>query len=257
MIPPRGRTRLFAFDFDGTLSPIVPIRSAARIHPACRRLLGTLASLPRLRVAVLSSRALEDLVPRVPVRGLLLGGGSGLEWRLPGGGTVPPPQADRERLERVRREVLPELSRIARIPGVELEDKRWSAAVHYRHADPAEVARVAALLEVISRRPGIGVFPGPRVLEVQFLPGWSKARGLARLFRLAGVPPRAALYAGDDSNDAFAMRWLIARGGLAVAAGPAIRIPGVPCADGPAALARMLRSRLPGAAPEDTEGRTG
>src|SRR5512139_1848564 len=85
-----GFRRLWVFDFDGTLSPLVPDRSTATLHPACREVLEELSAGPQEIVAVLSSRAIDDLVPRVPVPGVFLGGGSGLVWHLPGGLRVRP-----------------------------------------------------------------------------------------------------------------------------------------------------------------------
>jgi len=79
-----GIRRLWVFDFDGTLSPLVPDRAVARLHRASLALLKDLAAEPRDRVAVLSSRTLDDIVPRVPVPQAYLGGGCGLEWRTPG-----------------------------------------------------------------------------------------------------------------------------------------------------------------------------
>jgi len=40
-----GIRSLWVFDFDGTLSPIVEDRHAARIHPMCRELLKDLAGI--------------------------------------------------------------------------------------------------------------------------------------------------------------------------------------------------------------------
>jgi trehalose 6-phosphate phosphatase len=80
-----GHRLLWVFDFDGTLSPIVPDRAAARLHRECERMLRFLARSPWNRVAVLSSRTLDDVGSRVPVPGVFIGGASGLEWRFPGG----------------------------------------------------------------------------------------------------------------------------------------------------------------------------
>lgn len=68
-----GRRRLWVFDFDGTLSPIVPDRTAARLHPECRELLNELVRAPGRFVAVLSSREIEDLSRRVPLPGVFPG----------------------------------------------------------------------------------------------------------------------------------------------------------------------------------------
>ena len=76
-----GQRSLWVFDFDGTLSPIVPERNEARLHRECERMLRFLARSPWNRVAVLSSRTLDDVVSRVPVPGVFVGGASGLDLR--------------------------------------------------------------------------------------------------------------------------------------------------------------------------------
>ena len=71
---------LIALDFDGVLSPLVADPHAARILPAARRPLTTLAGLPGIRLALVSGRALADL-RRVasPPPGVLLAGTHGAE----------------------------------------------------------------------------------------------------------------------------------------------------------------------------------
>ena len=239
-----GYRRLWVFDFDGTLSPLVPDRSAARLHPACRALLKDLAADSGNQVAVLSSRSLEDLASRVPVQGLILGGGSGLEWRLPGGHRIIPGEEAERRLEKARKAVSPALARISAFPGVELEDKRWSAAVHFRRVLPEALSMLVPLIRELEDHPGIRVFEGPSVAEVQFLPSVNKSFGIRRLCRILKFDPSVAriLYAGDDENDAMAMKWVISRKGTAIAVGSRIRVPGVLIVDGPVDLARAVRT---------------
>ena len=95
-----GQSLLWVFDFDGTLSPIVPDRSVARLHRECERMLRFLVRSPWNRVAVLSSRALDDIVARVPVPGVFVGGAGGLEWKLPGGHRFGPGTASEALLEK-------------------------------------------------------------------------------------------------------------------------------------------------------------
>lgn len=77
--------RLWVLVCDETLSPLVRDWRDARILPQARDLLRKLAAKPGERVAVLSRRVLHDLITRVDVRGVCLGGGSSVEWLLPGG----------------------------------------------------------------------------------------------------------------------------------------------------------------------------
>ncbi len=243
MKPGDGSRRLWFFDFDGTLSLVVPDRNAARLHPASRAMLKELMADSRNRVAVLSSRALEDLASRVSVPGLFLGGGSGLEWRLPEGHRIRPGEEAERKLQEVRDAVLPGLTRISAFPGVDLEDKHWSAAVHYRRVLPEALCMLAPLIRELKKQPGIRVFEGSAAAEVQFFPSVNKSFGVRRLCRFLGFDPSSGtiVYAGDDENDAVAMRWVIARKGTAIAVGNRIRIPGALRVDGPVALARAVR----------------
>jgi trehalose 6-phosphate phosphatase len=100
-----GWRRLWAFDFDGTISRIVPVRQETTLDGKCERMLRYLLSSPWNRVAVISSRALDDIVPRVPLPGLFVGGGSGLEWRLPEGARIGPDAAAEKQLSTNRHEV--------------------------------------------------------------------------------------------------------------------------------------------------------
>jgi len=237
-----GSRKLWAFDFDGTLSPLVPDRNAARLHPAARSLLKHLAADPWNMVAVLSSRSLEDLAARVPVAGLFLGGGSGLEWRLPGGNRRIPGEEAERRLEKAREAVLPALARLSAFPGVELEDKRWSAAVHFRHVLPEALPMLYPLIRGLKMRPGVRVFEGPAAAEVQFFPSVNKSFGIRRLCRILKFDPSCGriLFAGDDENDAMAMKWVLSKQGTAIAVGGKVRVPGVRVVDGPAGLAQAV-----------------
>lgn len=239
-----GRRRLFAFDFDGTLSPIVAVRTEARLHPACRTLLRDLATAPGLLPAVLSSRSLDDLVSRIPVPGLFLGGGSGLEWRLPRGQPIGPGPEVKRDVDAARALLAPTLSRIRRITGADVEDKGWSIAVHYRGASPEARLLLEPLLEAAARTREVRVFRGPAVAEIQLAPGWDKGLGLARLCRLLRFDPSGGriVYAGDDENDGTAMRFVLSRKGIALAVGSRPQVPGARVVNGQASLVRAVRS---------------
>ncbi len=235
--------RLWVFDFDGTISSIVPDRQSARLHPEWRKLLDDLSRTPGSSVAVLSSRSIEDLSRRVPSPGVILGGASGLVWRLPGGHEIRPGNVAKTRREKSRAVLAPLLSRLCSFPGVDVEDKGWSVAVHYRHVRPEASAMLEPLLEELNQTPGIRVFRGPSVSEVQLLPQVNKSFGVRRLCRFLGIDPSKAqlLYAGDDENDAVAVRWVLGKGGIAFCVGKPMNIPGVRFVETPVDLARAVR----------------
>jgi len=240
--PGAGIRSLWVFDFDGTLSPIVDDRHAARIHPMCRELLKELARIPRHFVVVLSSREIEDLAGRVPLPRVILGGASGLEWRLPGGHRIRPGDPVEARRAKVRRTLAPLLARLSFMPGVDVEDKGWSIAIHHRHVLPEVVPMLDPLLKELEGTPDLRVFRGPSVAEVQLLRNVSKSFGLRRICRILGFdPPRDRVsYAGDDENDAVAMRWVLRKGGIAFSVGGAAHAPGARVVENPVALARAV-----------------
>ena len=198
---------------------------------------------PSNRVAVLSSRTLDDIVSRVPVPGVFVGGASGLEWVLPGGHRIGPGTASEALLEKKRRAVSPILKELASIPGVEIEDKRWSMAVHYRNASPRSFRKRMSFLQRLRDRTGIKVFKGPKVVEVQLLGGGGKSAGVRRLCRLADwdLDKERIVYAGDDENDAVAIRWVLSKGGAGIVVGNRITVPQARHVEGPADLARAVR----------------
>jgi trehalose 6-phosphate phosphatase len=241
---------LWVFDFDGTLSPLVPDRHDAELHPMCRELLRDLSEMPGHFAAVLSSREIEDLVGRIPLPRVLLGGASGLVWRFPGGHRLRPGDPAEARREASVKTLAPLLSRLSSFPGVDVEDKGWSVAVHYRHVLPGALPMLEPLLAELGGTPGIRAFRGPSAVEVQLLPHVSKSFGVRRLCRFLGFDPSKGrlLYAGDDENDAVAMRWVLKKGGVAVSVRTRLRVRGARFADDPAALARTVRE-LAGLAP--------
>jgi trehalose 6-phosphate phosphatase len=237
-----GFRSLWVFDFDGTLSPIVEDRHAARIHPMCRELLKGLARMPTHFVVVLSSREIEDLVKRVPLPRVILGGASGLEWRLPGGHRIRPGEPFEARREKVRGILDPLLSRLSFIPGVDVEDKGWSIAIHHRHVLPEVVAMLEPLLKELEGTPDVRMYRGPSVAEVQLLRNVSKSFGVRTICRIIGFDPSKdrILYAGDDANDAVAMRWVLRKRGIAFSVGSTARVSGARAVENPVALARAV-----------------
>jgi trehalose-phosphatase len=235
--------RLWIFDFDGTLSPLVPDRDQARLHPACADLLADLVSRPRQQVAVLTSRSLEDLVQRVPIPGIFLGGGSGIEWRMPDGRYVMPEGEWGERLLRSRATCLPQIGRIAELPGVELEDKKWSVALHIRKAPRESREELYSRIGEWRYRSEIRILRGPEVLEIQLLPEIDKAFGVRTICTLLGFDPAggALIYAGDDENDTVAMRWVIYLGGTALMVGNQFPLEGTVNVEGQIGLVREVR----------------
>lgn len=241
--PGAGGETIWMFDFDGTISEFASSPDEAEIHPACRDLIRDLATRPFQRVAILSSRLLDDVVKRVRIPGVYLGGGSGMEWRRPGGGRFLADPAQLAPLKKSRQAILPPLRKLERIPGIDLEDKRWSAAVHVRRASKAGRYLAEMYLGQLRRRRLLRFSRGRDAFEIPFLTGMNKAVGAKMFAGLLGRSRGAApiIYAGDGENDAMAMKWVLRKGGMAFAVGKEAIIPAAKLVPGPASLAAEIR----------------
>jgi trehalose-phosphatase len=218
----RTGPRLLVLDFDGTLAPLAPRPSQARLSPAAARALRRLGAQPGVALAVLSGRALGDLRRLVPAGPALLGD-HGLSGSAAGLGVAPARLAPWRRRLRARLAPLRALARA--VPGALVEDKGCAAALHYRLCPPERVPALLAAAAHLFAGSGLRRRAGKRVLEWGPPLGGGKAGGLRRLAaRLAPGWRRggACLFIGDDVTDEDAFRAARALGGrvITVKVGP-------------------------------------
>lgn len=184
---------LVAFDFDGTLAPIVRDPAAAALPAKTRRLLEQVARL--YPCTVISGRARHDVLERVagiPLRAVF--GNHGVE-------PIRNPRATRRLVEGWQATLARALPVI---PGVIVEDKGVSLALHYRKARRRPQVR-RLLLQAARRLPGTRIMDGKMVVNV--LPAGAGDKGTALLGLCRRLRCAAAIYLGDDDNDedAFAL----------------------------------------------------
>ncbi|TDQ55162.1 trehalose-phosphatase [Actinorugispora endophytica] len=190
---------LLAFDFDGTLAPIVPDPRDSRAHPGVVPALRALADRVRA-VAVVTGRpaavAVEygglDAVP-----GLTVLGQYGRERWEDGRLAVPDPPPG---VARVRAALPGVLKRLGAPDGTWIEDKNHALAVHTRRtADPdGALDLLGAPLADLAERAGLAVEPGRMVIELR-PPGMDKGVALTGLAGALGA--ETVLFAGDDLGD--------------------------------------------------------
>jgi trehalose 6-phosphate phosphatase len=88
--------------------------------------------------------------------------------------------------------------------GIEVEDKGFSVAVHFRRAVAPELAR-RRILHLASVMPGARVFGGHAVVNLAPIGAPTKAEAIDVF--AAQFPPGPLLFAGDDETDEDAFRW--------------------------------------------------
>lgn len=210
-----GGGLLLLSDYDGTLSPIVADPARARLRRKVRQDLRRLARSPRVRLGILSGRALRDLQRRVGVPRAIYAGCHGFEAKGPGiSFTHPLAEARRPTIEAVTRALR---RRVTAIPGARVEPKGLAVAVHYRQAGRGARRRLEAVLKGLlrGRTRQLRLLRGEKVIEIMPRVRWDKGRCalwiLDRVRRALGKP-LSLLYMGDDRTDEHAFKALRARG---------------------------------------------
>lgn len=188
-------------DVDGTISPIVSRPEAAQVTPRSRELLAALAQKLAL-VGVISGRAVDDVQARVGIPTLVYVGNHGLErWASGRVEVAPEAQKYRPALKAVADSVRDHL-----LPGMQIEDKGATYSIHYRNAaDPARAeTELAPLLQRLATQNAIRLFQGRMIFELR--PPLDIDKGTAFEALVHDYQLDAALYLGDDTTDADALR---------------------------------------------------
>ncbi|PSK99654.1 trehalose 6-phosphatase [Murinocardiopsis flavida] len=193
---------VLAFDFDGTLAPVVPDPRDARAHPRAAPLLRALSPLVR-SIAVVTGRPAERAVEYGgldSVPGIVVLGQYGRERWEGGVLSAPDPSPGVQQA----RDALPELLKDLEAPeGIWVEDKGQALAVHTRRtADPeAALDLVGTPLAELASETGLLVEPGRLVIELR--PGGAD-KGVALAGFVAEQGAESVLYTGDDLGDVAA-----------------------------------------------------
>jgi trehalose 6-phosphate phosphatase len=182
------RPTLIALDYDGTLAPIAPHPRDARMRDSTRELLARVAR--RLPVIVLTGRSRRDalqFLSAIPVLEVI--GSHGMET---------PGTAVTRFFTRVVDWRAHLTRRLGALSGVDIEDKRHSLSVHYRHAEDPLVAR-ELIGDAAGELEGARIVGGKQV--VNLVPEEAPDKGVALLAACARLGYEQAIFVGDDETD--------------------------------------------------------
>ena len=212
-------------DFDGTLSPIVGRPEDAVLPDDTRRALEALAGHARVGVAVVSGRALSDIMNKVGIQGITYVGNHGIEIEGPWLKFVHPAA---EAMRPIMRHLHSTLSKaLAGFEGTLVEDKGLTLSVHYRLVAEERVSEVKRICEESVGGPRsegkVRTTAGKKVCEIR--PGviWDKEDSvillLSRWTSSAGQTSKFTLFLGDDSTDESSFKLVDKHGGVSVFVG--------------------------------------
>ncbi|HZB91737.1 MAG TPA: trehalose-phosphatase [Stellaceae bacterium] len=210
-LPEEGASWALFLDVDGTLLPIAATPEAARPQPALLPLLERLSRGCERALALVSGRSLASIDRLFAPFRPAAAGLHGWERRRSDGSLVPQNEPS-GLLARLR----PRLETYVRArPGLMLEDKGGSLALHYRQAPE----RGAALLRLVRRlaraEPELHVIAGRKVVEVQPL-GADKGAAIRAFLAEPPFAGRRPVFAGDDTTDEHGFEAVNELGGLSV-----------------------------------------
>ncbi len=209
MAPPERSA--FFLDVDGTLLEIRPRPEDVAADARLRAIIADAAAAAGAALALVSGRAIGDLDRIFSPMILPAAGLHGAEIRFSDGARILT-QSD------VMDSARPTLRDFAaRHPGLLLEDKGATLALHFRQR-PELAEAVLAVLETVAQTPGLAVQRGKMVAELKQA-GHSKATAIGALMQSAPFAGRTPIFIGDDLTDESGFDFVNAQGGVSVRVG--------------------------------------
>jgi trehalose 6-phosphate phosphatase len=203
-------------DIDGTLLDLAPTPREVWVPPGLSKTLNRLLIRTSGALALVSGRSLNDIDLIFAPEQFPAVGGHGAEMRISTDSEAVATHAPPMDKELKRR-----LAAIAKLsPGILLEDKGYSLALHYRLAPHAEKAIYAAVSLIRADLPNapIEVLPGKCVCEIKHS-GFNKATGVLELMTHEPFKGRRPIFIGDDVTDEAVFGIMPDLGGLAFSVG--------------------------------------
>jgi trehalose 6-phosphate phosphatase len=203
-------------DIDGTLLDLAPTPREVWVPPGLAETLSRLRDKTSGALALVSGRSLNDIDLIFAPEQFPAVGGHGAEMRISADSEAVATHAPPMDKELKRR-----LAAIARLsPGILLEDKGYSLALHYRLAPHAEKAIYEAVSLIRADLPNapIEVLPGKCVCEIK-QSGFDKATGVRDLMAHEPFRGRHPIFIGDDVTDESVFAIMPDLGGLAFSVG--------------------------------------
>ncbi|MGK9175488.1 trehalose-phosphatase [Yokenella regensburgei] len=186
----------FFFDLDGTLADIQPHPDLVFIPSRVLEQLALLSGANNGALALISGRSMAELDQLASPHRFPLAGVHGAERRDINGEThrVSLPLSVVQPLEH-------ELAtRLAELPGTELEAKGMAFALHYRQALHYEEEIRALAMKMVARYPELSMQPGKCVIELKPA-AIDKGAAIETFMQEAPFQGRTPVFIGDDLTD--------------------------------------------------------
>lgn len=202
-------------DFDGTLADLAEHPDAVSVPAATQGILARLEKSTQGAVAIVTGRPIDDIDRFLAPLKLPVAGVHGLERRAAGGKRTTAPVERKEEFAALGAR----LRDFAEAhPGLILETKQSSMALHFRQRPELAEKVTAAVHEAVDGLQGLDILHGKMVVEVKS----GKADKADAVAAFMAEPPfrgRIAVFAGDDVTDEDAFREIARISGISIKIG--------------------------------------
>lgn len=209
-------------DVDGTLLDIAPTPRAVLVPASLRDALARICEQAGGALALVSGRPVHELDDIFTPLRLPAIGGHGAEIRPSIDGAIHQPRA--APLDQKLKQRLAQIA--SRHPGVTIEDKGYSIALHYR-SQPETGPRLRQAVGRLCRSQPAGaveLLAGKAVIEVKTA-GFNKGTAVRELMTYPPFAGRIPIFIGDDITDEHAFAVMPEYNGIAISVGR--ELPGV------------------------------
>src|SRR3954453_6428786 len=214
-IPHLGECALL-LDIDGTLLDLAPTPREVWVPPGLAKTMNRLLQLTAGALALVSGRSLNDIDLIFAPDVFRAVAGHGAEMRI-----MVDNEAVASHAPPLDKELKRRLAAVAKLsPGILLEDKGYSLALHYRlapHAEKAIYESVSLIRADLPNAP-IEVLPGKFVCEIKHS-GFTKATGVRELMKHEPFKGRRPIFISDDVTDETVFAIMPDMNGLAFSVG--------------------------------------
>lgn len=185
---------LYAFDFDGTLAPVIHNPDKSSLSPTTSHLLQSLAEIALL--AIISGRSVSDLKSRLNFLPDYLIGNHGME-----GITLitKPIESSKAICDAWKLQLATDIYTCGKLSEVTIEDKFFSLTLHFRQAKNKKMLRMMIHEKIQKLDPPPKVITGKSVINL--VPMNSPNKGDAFLELITRQNFTHAFYVGDDETD--------------------------------------------------------
>ena len=205
----------FFFDLDGTLAEIKPHPDQVAIPDTQLRILHEISLRNQGALALISGRSMAELDQLARPYRFPLAGVHGAERRDIHGHEhiVSLPEALIQTLQTQL------TTRLADLPGTELEAKGMAFALHYRQAPEHAQAVLALAMSLTDAYPQLALQPGKCVVEIK-PQGINKGAAITAFMAEPPFSGRIPVFVGDDLTDEAGFGVVNQAGGISVKVGP-------------------------------------